>query len=327
MVVVTNPVGLPGRDPARAVSRAGLQFRLFGFPVAIDLSFIIVLGFLGFATVSRGLVYLVIWIVVAVVAVLLHELGHAFAARAAGAAPSIELSGFGGVTTFSLTYRPSRLRSLGISAAGPASGLLIGGALILLARSVDIDPDSTTAFVVNVAVFVTLGWGILNLLPILPMDGGHILAELLPGRPEQRERLAAGVSIGLAIILAVVALYVGWIFAALLFGYFAFINFAGLRPQRSRVETAELTPEQLQRRTQDSRAALWLIDQGRVDEARHLAETAPAGIDPAVAGVLLAYLGDIEGGSNLVEQAVAMEPDNSLRQESLQRIRRLRPAG
>lgn len=323
---MTIPAGLPARTPRRA----GLQFRLFGFPVAIDLSFIIVLGFLGFATVSRGLAYLVLWVVIAIIAVLVHELGHAFAARAAGAAPTIELSGFGGVTTFSLARRLSRWRSLGISAAGPATGLLIGGALIWLARSVDIDPDSTAGFVISVAVFVTLGWGILNLLPILPMDGGHILAELLPGRPEQRERLATAVSIGLAIIFAAIAFYAGWLFAGLLFGYFAVINFAGLRPQRASAggfdeDSTALTHEQRDRRTQDSRAALWLIDQGRVDDARHLAETAPAGIDPAVAGVVLAYLGDVAAGSNLVQQAIAEEPENPLRQESLQRVRRLHP--
>lgn len=321
MTAVTNPQGLPGRAPGRA----GLQFRLFGFPVVIDLSFVIVLAFLGYASDSRGLAYLVIWVAVAIVAVLLHELGHAFAARAAGAAPSIALSGFGGVTTFSLARRLSRLRSLGISAAGPVSGLVIGAALLVLGRNVDIDPASPGAFVVDVAVFVTLGWGILNLLPILPMDGGHILAELLPGRPERRERLAALLSVVFAGVAAVLALLAGWLFAALLFGWFAFINIAGLRPQPAAPAPQELTADQLQRRTEDSRGALWLIDQGRLAEARHLAETAPAGVDPAVAGVVLAHLGELDAGIELVRKAVAQEPDNPLRQDCLNRLRRLHP--
>ncbi len=323
MVGVTNPSPLSGVG----LSRGGLHFRLFGFPVAIELSFILVLAFLGFATVSRGLAFLLIWIVVAVVAVLLHELGHAFAARAAGAAPRIELSGFGGLTTFSLVERPSRLRSLGISAAGPFSGLVIGGALLLVVRYIDIDPASTAAFVIEVGVFVTLGWGVLNLLPILPMDGGHILAELLPGQPDKRERLAAVLSIGLAALAGVFAVLNGWIFAALLFGWFAFINFTALRLAGVQRLPDEPSTDELHRRTQDSRGVLWLIDQGRVEEARHLADTAPASIDPAVAGVLLAYLGDVQVGSDLVRQAVAAEPDNPLRQECEQRIRRLRPAG
>ncbi|MGB9377590.1 MAG: site-2 protease family protein [Mycobacteriales bacterium] len=321
---MTSPVGRPNRTRRRNA----LAFPLFGFPVVIDLSFIIVLGFLGYTTVSRGLVYLLIWIVVAVVAVLVHELGHAFAARAAGAAPTIELSGFGGVTSFQLATRLSRLRSLGISAAGPATGLVIGGALILIGRTVGIQSGSMTAFVVSVAIYVTLGWGVLNLLPILPMDGGHILADLLPGAPQQRERLAAGVSIVISLVAAVLALIYGWLFAALLFGWFAFINIGGVRrPAPEARVAARLTPDQVQRRTQDSRAALWLIEQGRVDEARHLAETAPVGIDPAVAGVVLAYLGDVATGTEVVRQAVAEEPDNPLRQESLQRLRLLRPAG
>lgn len=321
MAVVTNPLGLPGRSG----SRTGLRFRLFGFPVVIDLSFVIVLAVLGFASVTRGLAYLVVWVVVAIVAVLLHELGHAFAARAAGAAPSIELSGFGGVTTFRLEQRLSRLRSLGISAAGPVSGLVVGAALLLLGRYVDIDPASPAGFVVDVAVFVTLGWGLLNLLPILPLDGGHILAELLPGRPETRERLAGIVSVGVAAVAAVLALLAGWLIAALLAGWFALINVAGLRPRRAEPAPAELTPEQLQQRTQDSRAALWLLDQGRLDEARHLAETATAGVDPAVAGVVLAMLGDVEAGTDLVQWAVEQDPGDAVRQDCLARVRRLRP--
>ncbi len=318
---MTNPLGLPGRTS----SRSGLRFRLFGFPVLIDLSFVIVLVFLGYASVSRGLGYLVVWVAVALLSVLMHELGHAFAARAAGAAPEIELSGFGGVTTFRLQTRPSRLRSLGISAAGPASGLVVGGALIALARYVEIDPTSTTAFVLDVAVFVTLGWGLLNLLPILPMDGGHILTELLPGAPERRERLAAMVSIGFAVIVGVLALLAGWLIAALLCGWFAFINIASLRPTPAEPAAEELTAEQVERRLADSRAALWLIDQGRIDEARHLAETAPAGVDPALAGVVLAYLGEVDRGQDLVLWALEQAPAEPLRQECLQRIRRLRP--
>jgi len=324
MAAVTNPLGLPGRG----ASRTGLRFRLFGFPVVIDLSFVIVLAVLGYASVSRGLAYLVGWVVVAIAAVLLHELGHAFAARAAGAAPSIELSGFGGLTTFRLGYRPSRLRSIGISAAGPVVGLAVGAALMLLGRSVYFDPAAPGYFLLSAALFVTLGWSLLNLLPILPLDGGHIMAELLPGAPERRERLAAVVSIGVAAVTAVLALLAGWLIAALLAGWFAFINVAAVRrraePAPSEL-TSELTPEQSQRRTQDSRAALWLVDQGRLAEARHLAETAPAGVDPAVAGVVLASLGDVEAGSDLVRRAVDEVSEDPLRQECLERIRRLRP--
>ena len=45
--------------------------------------------------------------------------------------------------------------------------------------------------VLNDVMWVNLGWGVLNLLPILPLDGGHIassVAELVAGR---KGRLAA----------------------------------------------------------------------------------------------------------------------------------------
>lgn len=307
--------------------RRGLRFGLLGFPVEVDLSFLIVLAFLGYATLSRGLAFLAAWVVIAAVSVLVHELGHAVAARAAGAHPHIALVGFGGLTTFEQpTGGLSRARSIGISLAGPATGLVLGGGLLLLRRSADLDPFSLGAYALYAGVFVTLGWGLLNLLPILPLDGGNVLVELLPGPPARRIRLAAVVSIGCAVSAAVVALLAGQVYAALLAGWLAVGNVAAVRVPRPALQTsapptnAALTPEQFGRRAQDSRAVLWLIDQDRPAQARHLADTAPAGIDPSVVGVLLIALGDVERGTEVVIRASADAPQDPLRQLCLQRL-------
>jgi len=317
--------------------RRGLRFGLLGFPVEVDLSFLIVLAFLGYAALSRGLAFLAAWVVIAAVSVLVHELGHAVAARAAGAHPHISLVGFGGLTTFEQpTGGLSRARSIGISLAGPATGLVLGGGLLLLRRSADLDPFSLGAYALYAGVFVTLGWGLLNLLPILPLDGGNVLVELLPGPPARRIRLAAVVSIACALGAAVVALLTGQVYAALLAGWLAVGNVAAVRAPRPALQTgappatappasappatAPLSPEQLGRRAQDSRAVLWLIDQDRPAQARHLADTAPAGIDPSVVGVLLVALGDVERGTEVVVRACADAPQDPLRQQCLQRL-------
>jgi len=311
--------------------RSGLRLRLLGFPVVIDVSFLIVLTFLGYATLSRGLTFLIAWVVIAAVSVLIHELGHAVAARAAGAHPQIALIGFGGVTTFDHPGDGlSRARSVGISLAGPATGLVLGALLLGLRRSVAVDPYSLGGYALGAGVFVTLGWGLLNLLPILPLDGGNVLLELLPGPPARRQRSAAVVSVVFALLAGVVALLAGQLYAALLAGWFAVGNVATARGPVAR-PAAEIQPastaapaprtaEEAGRRLQDSRAVLWLVDQGRPADARHLAETAPAGIEPSVAGVLLAALGDVDRGRQLVRETAAAVPQDPLAQECLRRL-------
>ena len=75
----------------------GVRFRLFGFPVRVQLSFFLVVVLLGlFPGATVGTV--IIWTAVAAVSILWHELGHAFAARRLGSSPTIDLYGFGGLT-------------------------------------------------------------------------------------------------------------------------------------------------------------------------------------------------------------------------------------
>ncbi|MDP9240529.1 MAG: hypothetical protein M3O55_07805, partial [Actinomycetota bacterium] len=282
--------------PLPSGRRSPLRFRLLGFPIGVDLSFLLVLAFLGFNTLDRGVSYLLVWIAVAATSVLVHELGHAVTARAAGAHPRIELYGFGGATSFRLPPGGlSRLRSIGISVAGPATGLALGALLIYLRRLTAVDPDSLAGYALYAGIFVTLVWGGLNLLPILPLDGGNVLVELMPGPLERRRWLGAWVSIAVAVVAGVFALLAGQLFAALLAGWFAFGNIMTVRSRPGAAAAAQpaLTAEELEQVARDSRAVLWLLDQGRPDEARHLAETAPAGIDAGVAGILIAALGDV----------------------------------
>jgi membrane-associated protease RseP (regulator of RpoE activity) len=74
-------------------------------------------------------------------------------------------------------------------------------------------------------MWVSLGWGIINLLPILPLDGGNIAITLLRRtRIDEPERVARLLSVGAALGLAM-WLYsaVGW-FGALWALFFAVWN-------------------------------------------------------------------------------------------------------
>ena len=180
---------MPLVEGGRAIAR----FRVLGFPVTIDISFVVVVAILGWypGVQARDMV---IWFVVVPVAILVHELGHAVVARTTGAQPVIMLAALGGLTSF-LPPRPiSRARSIAISVAGPAVGIVIGGVLLAYAWTVGVESELWSS-VLETTIFTTLGWSVLNLLPILPLDGGQTLRELLPGSPAKREVRAATVSI------------------------------------------------------------------------------------------------------------------------------------
>ena len=50
--------------------------------------------------------------------------------------------------------------------------------------------------IVGASIWVNLYWGFVNLLPILPLDGGNVVRSLLPGDDDRRDLLATGVSLG-----------------------------------------------------------------------------------------------------------------------------------
>jgi Zn-dependent protease len=296
----------------------GLRLSVLGFPVRIDLSFVLVMAFLGYGsgtTIGR----IVLWVVIGGVAVLAHELGHALVARTTGAAPTIELHGFGGVTRFSPPKPMSRPRGLAVTLAGPAVGVVIGLVLLLALPSDSLVPGSTGQYLRDVAVFVNLGWGVLNLLPILPLDGGQALAELLPGPPEVRVRRAAMVSLPVAIAIGIVAYKAGYIFGALLAAWFAFDNGRMIVGPRSADDRA-LPPARPM--TEADRDLLWLVDQERPDQARHLLGTLDRGtdVDPAVVGLVLALSGRVEQGRPLLREAYTQAPNDPVRVGAVARL-------
>lgn len=92
-------------------------FHLFRFPIHIRPGFVMFLALVIF--VNGGA--LGVWIAgSAAVLTLLHELGHAFAARATGARAEISLDFLAGYASFVPTRPLKRWERAGISVAGPA---------------------------------------------------------------------------------------------------------------------------------------------------------------------------------------------------------------
>jgi Zn-dependent protease len=142
---------------------------LFGFPVDVNLSFLLLLAFVF---IAFGGIAGVIVVSLAFGSVLLHELGHALVARQLGVRISgIELGFLGGAAKM-IDQPPSANAEIAIAAAGPAVSLALGGAGLGLGA------------LLGSPFIAMLGWINLvlagfNLIPALPMDGGRILRAAL----------------------------------------------------------------------------------------------------------------------------------------------------
>ncbi len=104
--------------------------------------------------------------------VLLHEISHALTARAFGLpVRGISLHFLGGHTEIE-RESPTPGRDILISAAGPAVSLAVSGLAYLAHELVE---HPVARYILFGLYFANLVVGVFNLLPALPLDGGHIL--------------------------------------------------------------------------------------------------------------------------------------------------------
>jgi Zn-dependent protease len=207
--------------------REMLQFRLLGIPVQVLPLFFLTALLIG----PHDLRGAALWIPIVFTGVLAHELGHAAAIRKNGFAPAIQLHGFGGATTWS-AHRPlSPATRIFISAAGPAVGIAIGLIALAVARVMSPD-DPVLRRLMWYVVWVNLGWGVLNLLPVLPLDGGVIVTAVAEGLwGSKGRRVARMVSLAACAALGMWALTRGWWWSTILAAVLAVANFQALRSE------------------------------------------------------------------------------------------------
>jgi stage IV sporulation protein FB len=184
-----------------------LNFRLLGFPVRVHPFFWLAAALLGANALKGGLQYLLIWIAVVFVSILVHELGHALAIRRFGSDSRIVLWCFGGLAIpYSSAGR--RWKQIAIALAGPTAGFILCG-LVYGSDQLWHWGSNAKVLPINylyIALFeVNLVWGIFNLLPVIPLDGGQVTRELCEGKWRGRGlQVALKISVGFA---AAVTLY------------------------------------------------------------------------------------------------------------------------
>jgi stage IV sporulation protein FB len=175
---------------------------VFGFPVEINLSFLLLLGvvFIAYGGLAGVLI-----VGLTFGSVLLHELGHALVARRHGVHVSgIELSFFGGAAKMVQMPR-SADHEIAIAAAGPAVSLVLAGIGLGLGTAL----SSPFLGLIGWINLVLAGF---NLIPALPMDGGRILRALLTRRMDFVRATEVSVQVArvVAIAFGVLGLLYGW---------------------------------------------------------------------------------------------------------------------
>jgi Zn-dependent protease len=167
----------------------GLDLRIAGIPIRVDVTFVLMAVVLGQGYPGWRLLG---WCVVVFASILVHELGHALTLRAFGDTPRITLWAFGGLTYPTKTLSP--VRDVVVSLAGSVTQVLVLGLPAYVARSILVPSDVTELrwwLILSDLVWVSIGWALLNLLPILPLDGGQVIGRMLGHRAGRRGELAA----------------------------------------------------------------------------------------------------------------------------------------
>jgi Zn-dependent protease len=249
-----------------------LHWRMFGISVRVHPMFWLLSFILGFESVRLGFTYLLIWMACVFVSVLIHELGHVWMGLVFGSHGRIVLYSFGGLAIGS-NHLDKRWQRIAVCFAGPMAGFLLLGVLLLglwlrdrqlfpaylqipkLYLGLPVERWELRAlrntigqlefFVVTQMIFINMMWGLINLLPIWPLDGGQISRDVCESLSRDRGLTwSLGISMVLAGILAIHSLLAeygrrllpldfGDMFSAILFGLLALQSFQLLQHAQS----------------------------------------------------------------------------------------------
>ncbi|WP_165220994.1 site-2 protease family protein [Aquisphaera insulae] len=176
-----------------------VRFRFLDIPVRIHPLFWGVTIIMGWRNDDLPIVAL--WVACVLISILVHEYGHGLMARWFGESPSILLYGLGGLCMSRQERTPAQ--RIAVLLAGPGAGFLLLGVVMAamslvygitpvehlamvretLGLGIDLPslrelggklPTRSVEWFYLYMVHINLLWGLVNLLPIYPLDGGQI---------------------------------------------------------------------------------------------------------------------------------------------------------
>lgn len=249
-----------------ASSPGELHFRLFGVPVRVHPWFWVIALLLGM-TIRDGKL-LVIWVLCAFVSILVHEFGHVVAFQRFGQRARIVMYALGGLAIpdrdtrhadWGRQWRPDGYeernidgwRHVMISFAGPLAGFIFAALIVAglyaaghhvtfylgelsfpIGRGAAIE-NQRLDVTIDFLLYLNIFWGLINLLPVYPLDGGQIARELLSmanSRHGVRRSLVLSVATGAVVAAATLIWRRGdGFFMAAMFGMLAYSSYRTLK--------------------------------------------------------------------------------------------------
>lgn len=180
-----------------------LSFRIGWIPVRVSPWFWVASAVLGWQSMQDGVSYLLMWIACVFLSILVHELGHVVVGQLFGSYGHIVLHTYGGLAIGSSNLR-NRWQRIAVYFAGPCAGFLLLAIVLGPFFALDREWPPLVFEAIRDLFWINLFWGLLNLLPIWPLDGGQISRDLFDWvRPRNGVRLSLGLSIIVASVLAV----------------------------------------------------------------------------------------------------------------------------
>ena len=247
-------------------------------PVYISPYFWVTAGLIGLLNgISSGqiLTSLVVWVLVIFISILVHEYGHAIASYSFGQKPRIELVPFGGVT-IPEGKSLKGWREFVVILSGPLFGFLLF-LLSLYTLSTESIQNPFLLYLIEAFTWVNLFWTGVNLVPVLPLDGGQLLRVILESLfGEKGLTYTHAASILFSALAAMLFFSMGYFLVGVILFLFFFQNLEGYRRSKIAFSTSPQTfasrSLEEEKLTESLRKAEELISQNRIHEAIPLLE-------------------------------------------------------
>ena len=163
--------------------------KIFGIPIVLDASFILLAVLYGYSHFTSssitGISYGIVLVTGVALSILLHQLGHALAARYWRVPTAlIELNGLGGFCYFARPMPQNRIANIVMLLAGPLANLILwqgfsyAGTAMLNSDGGDLSGVDRTGFLLLQLGSVNQMLFFFNLLPSHPLDGGRTLVQI-----------------------------------------------------------------------------------------------------------------------------------------------------
>lgn len=178
-------------------------------------------------------VFALIWVAIVFISVLFHEMGHAITALVFGQHPQVSLVALGGLTTYEgkgLNFFQQFIIVL--------NGPIFGIALFLLSYQIisyEVFQNAYLIYFFSAMWKINLFWSAINLLPVLPLDGGQLIRivfEAIFGEKGFRASIFVGMVVAFALSIISFIFFTQLLIVGIIFFLFAFQNFELFRKSR-----------------------------------------------------------------------------------------------